>query len=113
MRCPEIGINSGNLISSSNNSNDIILSIPNTAKFASQIIYENDTKYIIQADKLQKITISFTDDANNLINFNGISSYFTLKFEIYKKYIEKPPSFKDLVKNVNSQSIVKEWNNQK
>jgi hypothetical protein len=110
IRCPEIGLNAGNMVNI-NTTSDIIASIPNTSKTGSQIVYESDTRYYLQVDKLQKLIISFTDDIGNLINFNGVASYFTLKFEIYRRYIEKPPSFSDLVKSVNNQSIMNELKN--
>jgi hypothetical protein len=42
------------------------------------------------------------DDDGNYINFNGISSFFTIEFNIFRKFTPKLPSFNKLVEmNVN------------
>jgi len=111
MHCPELGFTNGLLVSNTNsNASDIILSIPNLAKSGGQIIYESDVKYLLSNENLQKLTICFTDENANLINFNGIATYFTLQFDIYKKYIEKPPPFRDLVNKINSSNAFEEYN---
>jgi hypothetical protein len=37
------------------------------------------------------------DDDGNYINFNGISSFFTFQFDIYRLFFPKLPSFNKLV----------------
>lgn len=82
---------------------DILGSIPNVAKLNSQIIYENyGGEFLLKSlDINTSIIISITDDNNNLINFNGISSYFVLRFNIFRHSIEKPIPFQKLVSSVN------------
>jgi len=69
----------------------------------SQIIYENyGGEFLLKSlDVNTSIIISITDDNNNLINFNGISSYFVLRFNIFRHSIERPVSFQKLVSSVN------------
>lgn len=83
-------------------SSDILATIPNNAKLNGQIIYETTaTEFIVKTHNWPLITITITDDNNRLINFNGISSYFVLKFNIYRKTIQKPLAFQDLVQAAN------------
>jgi hypothetical protein len=91
---------------SSIDSGDVILSIPNTAKLNGQIIYTNNSgsKTLFKLDSLRDFIVSLTDDDGELIDFNGISSFFVFRFDIFRKSIEKPMSFKNIVSLVNSKS---------
>lgn len=105
IRCKEIGtgIQTQDLAS-----NDIIMSVPNNAKSNGQIVYQNtQQKILLDQDTLNRLTFIITDDDNNPINFNGLSSFFILQFDIYRKYLEKPDSFSNIVKSVNTQNIKK------
>jgi hypothetical protein len=33
------------------------------------------------------------------LNFNGFSSFFTFQFDIYRRYIPRPPEFLEIVQN--------------
>jgi hypothetical protein len=83
-------------------STDILGSIPNNAKLNSQIIYENNQEDFLIKSKgvLTGITISITDDDNRLINFNGISSYFDIRFNIFRKSIIRPLRFNALLNKI-------------
>jgi hypothetical protein len=103
IRCKEIGTGvqiQGLAIS------DIILSIPNNSRSNGQIVYQNpEQKILLTQDTLNRLTFIITDDDSNPINFNGLSCFFVLQFDIYRKYLEKPETFSNIVKNVNSQNI--------
>lgn len=109
MRCPELSTNNGVMVSRTNNSHDVILSIPNISKLGSQIVYNSDVKNILTADRIRTLTISFTDENYNYLDFNGVSSYFTIRFDIYRRYLEKPPNFFNLVSYVNKQSAYQDY----
>lgn len=98
MRCPQLAN------SYIEGSNDVILSIPNNAKLNGQIVYNtySSIKNIFKLDFLNSIVVSLTDDEGNLINFNGVSSFFTFQFDIHRKYIEKPIGFNKIMDMVNS-----------
>jgi len=98
LRCPELAN------SYLEASNDVILSIPNNARPNGQIVYNTlgSIKNIFRLDFLNSFVVSLTDDNNNLINFNGVSSFFTFQFDIHRKYIEKPISFNKILDLVNS-----------
>jgi len=102
-RCSKL---SNSFTSSSIDSTDVILSIPNTAKLNGQIIYTNNSgsKTLFKLDSLRDFIVSLTDDDGNLLDFNGISSFWVFKFDIFRKNIERPMSFRNIVSLVNSKS---------
>ena len=105
VRCKELG---NGLQVADLASNDIILSVPNTSKSNGQIVYRNtEQKTLVQQDILNTMTFSFTDDDNKLLNFNGLSSFFVVQFDIYRKYLERPETFNEIIKNVNTNSVQK------
>jgi len=87
---------------SSINCSDVLASIPNVAKLNSQIIYENNaSEFMVKTQiNMSGLEIRITDDDNKLINFNGVSCYFDLKFNIYRRAIKKPQNFSNLVKTI-------------
>lgn len=103
IRCSKL---SNSFTPSSIDSGDVILSIPNTAKLNGQIIYTNNTgsKNLFKLDSLRDFVVSLTDDDGNLLDFNGISSFWVFQFDIFRKSIEKPMSFRNIVSLVNSKS---------
>jgi hypothetical protein len=102
-RCSKL---SNSFTPSSIDSGDVILSIPNTAKLNGQIIYTNnsDSKTLFKLESLRDFVVSLTDDDGELIDFNGISSFFVFRFDIFRKSIQKPMSFRNIVNLVNSKS---------
>jgi len=82
---------------------DVLAVIPNSSKLNSQIVFENTTKtYLIKSNThISNITITITDDDNRLINFNGISCYFDMQFDIFRRNIQRPLKFAKLVQKAN------------
>lgn len=81
---------------------DILASVPNVARNNGQVIYESPTtEFLVKNLNFGMITITITDDNNRPINFNGVSSYFQLKFNIFRKYIKKPLRFEQLAEYIN------------
>lgn len=85
--------------------NDIILSIPNNSFPNGQIVYTdgNSSMNIFKGDRLDTFTISLTNDDGEYIDFNGVSSFFTFQFDIFRKYLIKADKFRNIVDRVNSQ----------
>ena len=104
--CFRCGKLANSVTTSSIDSGDVILSIPNTAKLNGQIIYTNNTgsKTLFKLDSLRDFVVSLTDDDGALIDFNGISSFWVFQFDIFRKSIEKPMSFRNIVNLVNSKT---------
>ena len=94
----------GTMINSGSDTNDIIVSVPNNASPNGQIVYENSgaIQTIFRGDGVNSFVVCITDDENNYINFNGVSSFFTFQFNIYRKYLVKPDKFRNIVSKVNA-----------
>lgn len=81
---------------------DILASIPNNSKPNGQIVYENiASEFVVQLRNVGQIVITITDDNNREIDFLGVSSYFMLKFNIFRRMIKRPMKFDDLVLHAN------------
>ena len=94
---PRICLRSDELSSCS--MDNIVITIPSNAKLNGQIIYQNssNSKILFRESALSRFTLSLTDDDGNYINFNGISSFFTFQFDIFRKFVPKLPSFNKIV----------------
>ena len=114
---PRICIRCANLansfITATTDGNDVILSVPNTAKLNGQIIYNNNSnmKTLFKLDKLNSFLVSITNDDGIPINFNGISSFFVFQFDIYRRSLAKPLPFNKLVSLIQSQNANLETEN--
>ena len=100
--------------SSSTGTSDIILSVPNNAKLNGQIIYNNTSnmKTLFKLDNLNTFDVRLTDDLDNLIDFNGLSSFFVFQFDIYRRSYEKPLPFQNLANLANNSNYNYFFNNQ-
>ena len=106
LRCPQLS-NSGNMKGNVNTA-DITLSIPNNSKPNGQIVYENIySKTLLKAERIERLNIQLTDDDGNFIDFNGISSFFNIQFDIFRKNLEKPPAFSEIQSLVNTMLVEK------
>jgi hypothetical protein len=108
-------LNDGVILStnSSIGASDVLASIPNVSKNNGQIVYENNaSEFLVKSQNIGNIVLSITDDNNRLINFNGISSYFVLKFNIFRRSIEKAMRFDNLVDFINKVPISQEQEEQ-
>jgi len=106
IRCSEL-LTNNNMIGNNNKASDLVISIPNNAKPNGQIYYQNQTqvKSLYKGNNLNRIVFSLTDDDGNFINFNGVSSFFVLQFDIFRQFVPKLPSFSNIVNMVNSKTI--------
>lgn len=105
MRCPELANTS---MVGDKRTSDVIITIPNNAKPNGQIYYLNQmqVKLLFRHHDLTRFIISFTDDDGNLLNFNGVSAFFTLQFDIYRKWTPKLPRFANIVEYVNNRQYM-------
>lgn len=84
----------------------ILASVPNNSKNNNLIVYETDAnEFILKNCSLNNLTISIEDDRGNLINFNGIASYFQLRFSIFRKRQPKLLPFTQIVDYASSFNI--------
>lgn len=110
LRSPDLA---HSFISATTDGNDVILSVPNTAKLNGQIIYNNTSnmRTLFKLEKLNNFVVSLTNDDGVPINFNGISSFFVFQFDIYRRSLAKPLPFKTLVSMLNQNSANETENN--
>lgn len=88
---------------------DIIASVPNSARLNSQIVYQSTgAEYLVRSVVNNGITITITNDNNQEIDFNNVSSYFVLQFNVYRKKLKRPLRFSNLVSSINSKRLTPE-----
>ena len=102
MKCPEIA--SACILGANGCNSGIVLTIPNSGVINGKTIYQSSVSYRLDRN-VNNLTISFTDDDNNYINFNGVSTYFTIQFDIYKTPTEKQQSYKDALLSINQKTL--------
>jgi hypothetical protein len=102
VRCDEL--NNGVMLSSSGNeTSNILFSVPNVSKNNSLIVYENNIdEFLMKGVSLSTLTISITNENGSYLNFNGCSSYFVIRFNIYRKSITRPLKFSEILQNQTS-----------
>ena len=105
LRCPELA---NTCMVGGTTSSDVIITIPTNSGMNGQIYYQNQSnaKLLFRHHELSQFIISFTDDDGNLLNFNGLSSFFTLQFDIYRKYVPKPPRFGNIIEHVGNRGYL-------
>lgn len=76
----------------------IMASVPNNSKNNNMIVYESsENEFILKNPTINNITISIMDDRGNLVDFNGIASYFSLRFNIFRRRLPKLLPFNRIV----------------
>lgn len=85
---------------------DVLATIPNVSKPNGQLVYENiASEFVLKSMSFGQLVITITDDNNREIDFLGISSYFQIKFNIFRRYLKRPLKFDNLVEYINSVPI--------
>jgi len=108
LRCAELA--NTTMVGNNSSSNDVIITIPNNGKPNGQIYYQNQSqaKLLFRHNELSRFVVSLTDDDGNYLNFNGISSFFTFQFDIFRRYLPNPPSFSSILEHVN-RKVLKQY----
>jgi hypothetical protein len=76
----------------------IMASVPNNSKNNNLIVYEStENEFILKNPTINNITISIMDDRGNYVDFNGISSYFSLRFNVFRRRLPKLLPFSKIV----------------
>lgn len=101
--CDEI--NNGQSLGRNSNPlfSNILCSIPNTSKLNFELVYQNvQDEFVLKSNGSNTLTLSILDDDGNYIDFNGVSSWFLLRFKIHKKYKVIKGSFSDFITNATN-----------
>jgi hypothetical protein len=106
IRCAELANTC--MVGGSSSSSDVLMTIANNSKPNGQIYYLNQSqsRLLFRHHELSRFVVSFTDDDGNLLNFNGVSSFFTFQFDIYRKFTPKLPRFSNIVEYVNNKTFI-------
>ena len=77
---------------------NVLASIPNVTKQNTQIVYQNySDEFTITPTSQSQLILSILDDNGNLIDFNGISSYYQLRIRLYRKIKKSLNKFNHLL----------------
>jgi hypothetical protein len=111
MRC---NVLANSTMAGSQQTNDLVITIPNNSKPNGEIVYNNSSniQMLFQQEVLNTFVVSLTNDSGQLINFNGISSFWVFQFDIYRKKIDKPLPFYNVLANVNKETLKKDLEQQ-
>ena len=106
LRCSELGAES---FVGKRYCNDVLISMPNNSKPFGTIFFVNSqkTQFQLRNWDLQSFYIKITDDDGHLLDMNGIDSYFTLQFDIYRRWDFSPPTrFHSILLEVNQRNTI-------
>lgn len=107
--CPEI--NNGQALANQGvfQFSNILATIPNAGKLATQTVYQNTgDEFILKTSSYNQITIQILSDEGLFIDFNGLASFFALRFKIHRKYAKIQGSFLTLVERASNLRLLVE-----
>jgi len=107
--CPEISngqaLANGGVFQFSN----ILATIPNAGKNNVQTVYQNTgDDFILRTSSYNSITIQILSDEGEYIDFNGIASFFALRFKIHRKIAGIEGSFLDFASRSSNLRLLQE-----
>lgn len=81
---------------------NVLAHIPNNSQPNQLIYYQTySDEFSISSSGQTTLILRIVDDNGNLVNFNGVSSYFTFRVRIYKKQRRSKVGFETLVSNAS------------
>jgi hypothetical protein len=107
--CPEIS--NGQAISNGGNFqfSNILATIPNSGKNNVQTVYQNSGEdFILKTSSYNNITIQILSDEGAYIDFNGLASFFALRFKIHRKVLGIKGTFMDFATRSASLRLMQE-----
>lgn len=85
---------------------NILCSIPNDSKLNTQIVYSNNTnEFRLNSLSCDFLNIQIRDNNGNLVDFNGIATFFSLQINIYRRQMKIVGQFSDILKNAVTSSF--------
>lgn len=107
--CPEISngqaLANGGVFQFSN----ILATIPNAGKLNTQTVYQNTgDDFILKTSSYNELTIQILSDEGAYIDFNGLASFFALRFKVHRKYEKLKANFQDLVSRSTTMRLLAE-----
>jgi hypothetical protein len=96
--CPEIANGQALANGGSFQFSNILATIPNSGKLNVQTVYQNTgDDFILKTSSYNQLTIQILSDEGAYIDFNGLASFFALRFKIHRKYAKVQGTFSDIV----------------
>jgi hypothetical protein len=88
---------------SNDHSNDVFLSMQNNSMNETMILYHNYTQlqHLVTVNNLNTLDIRITDDSNDVIDFNNIDWYLTIRIDVHYYMTDKTTNFTNIVKSNN------------
>ena len=88
---------------SNDQSNDCFLSLQNNALNETMILYHNYTQlqHLVTLTNLNTLDIRITDDSNDVLDFNNIDWYLTIRIDVHYYQTDKTTNFTSIVKSNN------------
>lgn len=82
---------------------NILATIPNAGKLNTQTVYQNTgDDFTLKTSSYNQLTIQILSDEGLFIDFNGLASFFALRFKIHRKYAKIQASFMNLVERASN-----------
>jgi hypothetical protein len=77
---------------------NVLACVPNIGKVNSQLVYRDDGQELRLASLSQSfLEIQILDNENRLVDFNGITTFFSLKINVYRKQATIKGKFNDIL----------------
>lgn len=87
---------------------NIIAAIPNTANNFQTIVYQNPLEeFELKSRYHTQINLGIVDDNGAYVDFNGISSFFCLRFKIYRKFTKIGGTFSQMAARATLRNLEK------
>lgn len=82
---------------------NVLAHIPNNSQ-PNQLIYFQtfSDEFSVQSSGQTQLILKIVDDNNNVVDFNGVSSYFTFRIRIYRKQQRLNAGFRELLANATA-----------
>ncbi len=105
-------INNGSALAQNGNFafSSILASVPNNGKLFSEIVYNQDSgaEFAIVNSTFNYLTIQIMSDEGLLLDFNGLASFFTLRFRVHKKVRRILGGFNEFVGRATRMNLLEE-----
>jgi len=78
---------------------NVLCSIPNSSTLNSQIIFNNinGSEFKLASLNQNTLEIQILDNNNNLINFNGIATFFSIQIKVYRRILRNTKTFRNIL----------------
>ena len=107
--CPEI--NNGQALANQGvfQFSNILATIPNAGKLNTQTVYQNTgDEFILKTTSYNQLSIQILSDEGLFIDFNGLATFFALRFKIHRKYAKLRGTFLDMVEKASNLRLLAE-----